>query len=294
MGGSDRARPTGVRWVGDPAVDHGEGAFWDAATGTLRHVDMLAGDLLTVAGEGASVDRTPIADVLSVIRRRRGGGFVAAVERGFALLDDDLAVVQRIPAFDDPAVRMNEGACDAAGRFFCGSMAYDMRPGGGRLYRLDPDLSVHVALEDVSIPNGLVWTDAGTTALHADTLTREIRAYDYDPDRGTFGASRVFVRFDDEAPGAPDGMALDEEGGLWVAMWGGGAVHRYDSAGRLDQVLPLPVTNPTSCAFGGNDDPVLYVTTSRQGIAAGEEPLAGLVAALPSSVRGAPVFTFAG
>lgn len=294
MGGSDLTRPVEVRWIGDPAVDHGEGAFWDATTDTLRHVDMLAGDLITVAEEVASVDRTHVADVLSVIRRRRGGGFVAAVERGFALLDDDLAVVQRIPVFDDLGVRMNEGACDAAGRFFCGSMAYDMRPGGGRLYRLDPDLSVHVALSGVSIPNGLVWTDAGATALHADTLSREIRAYDYDLDRGTFGASRVFVRMEDDAPGSPDGMALDEEGGLWVAMWGGGAVYRYDPEGRLDQVLPLPVTNPTSCAFGGGDDPVLYVTTSRQGIAAGAEPLAGRVAAVPSSVRGAPVFAFAG
>lgn len=296
MDGSDLTTASGARWIGDSAVDHGEGAFWDAATGTLRHVDMLAGDLITVAdaGEVASVERAHVADVLSVIRRRRGGGFVAAVERGFMLLDDDLGVQQRIPAFDDPAVRMNEGACDAAGRFFCGSMAYDMRPGGGRLYRLEPDLSVHVALEGVSIPNGLVWTDAGTTALHADTLTREIRAYDYDPDRGTFGASRVFVRVDAEAPGAPDGMALDDEGGLWVAMWGGGAVHRYDSDGRLDQVVRLPVTNPTSCAFGGGDRPVLYVTTSRQGIAADDEPLAGRVFVVPAAVGGAPVFPFGG
>jgi sugar lactone lactonase YvrE len=293
VAGSEPPTTSAARWIGDPAVDHGEGAFWDPVTRTLRHVDMLAGDLITVAGEPASVDRAHVADVLSVIRRRRGGGFVAAVERGFALLDDDLAVVGRIPVFDDPAVRMNEGACDAAGRFFCGSMAYDVRPGGGRLYRLDPDLSVHVALEGVSIPNGLVWTDAGTTALHADTLTREIRAYDYGPDRGEFGASRVFARASADDAGSPDGMALDAEGGVWVAMWGGAAVHRYNAEGRLDHVIPLPVTNPTSCAFGG-DDPVLYVTTSRQGVAAGEEPLAGRVVAVPVGVAGAPVFDFGG
>ncbi|WP_431794981.1 SMP-30/gluconolactonase/LRE family protein [Microbacterium enclense] len=294
MAGSDLTSPSAARWIGDPEVDHGEGAFWDAATGTLRHVDMLAGDLITVAEDVASTDRTHVADVLSVIRRRRSGGFVAAVERGFALLDDDLAIVGRIPVFDDPAVRMNEGTCDVAGRFFCGSMAYDARPGGGHLYRLDPDLTVHVALEGVSIPNGLVWTDAGTTALHADTLTREIRAYDYDPDRGEFGASRVFVRMDDDAPGSPDGTALDDDGGLWVAMWGGGAVHRYDAAGRLDHVMPLPVTNPTSCAFGGDGTPLLYVTTSRQGVAAGEEPLAGRVLVVPVGVRGAEVHSFEG
>lgn len=294
MAGSDPSGAAGLRWIGDPAVDHGEGAFWDATTHTLRHVDMLVGDLITVAGDAASADRTHVADVLSVIRRRRDGGFVVATERGFALLDDDLAVVQRIPAFDDPAVRMNEGSCDAAGRFFCGSMAYDTRQGAGVLYRLDPDLSVHVALEGVSIPNGLVWTDAGHTALHADTLAREIRAYDYDPDRGTFGASRVFVRMGEDEPGSPDGMALDDEGGLWVALWGGGAIHRYDADGRLDHVVRLPVTNPTSCAFGGDGDAVLYVTTSRQGIPAGEEPLAGRVATVASAVRGAPVFAFGG
>lgn len=281
--------------MGDADVFHGEGAFWDAATETLRHVDMLAGDLITIAGaeSAASVTRAAVTDVLALIRRRRRGGFVVAVERGFALLDDDLRIEHEIPAFDDPDVRMNEGACDAAGRLFCGSMAYDAREGGGRLYRLDPDLSVHVALEGVSIPNGLVWTDAGRTALHADTLAGEIRAYDYDPDTGAFGASRVFVRID-EADGAPDGTALDAEGGLWVALWGGGAVHRYDAHGRLDRIVPLPVTNPTSCAFGGATGDTLFVTTSRQGIDDGAEPLAGRVFEVPAGVHGAPIHAFAG
>ncbi|MET2010727.1 SMP-30/gluconolactonase/LRE family protein [Microbacterium chocolatum] len=281
--------------MGDADVFHGEGAFWDGATGTLRHVDMLAGDLITIAGaEGAaSVTRTAVSHVLALVRRRRQGGFVVAVERGFTLIADDLRIEHEIPAFDDPDVRMNEGACDAAGRLFCGSMAYDARESGGRLYRLDPDLSVHVALEGVSIPNGLVWTDAGRTALHADTLAGEIRAYDYDPDTGAFGASRVFVRID-EADGAPDGTALDAEGGLWVALWGGGAVHRYDAHGRLDRIVPLPVTNPTSCAFGGATGDTLFVTTSRQGIDDGAEPLAGRVFEVPAGVHGAPIHAFAG
>ncbi|MEV8134645.1 SMP-30/gluconolactonase/LRE family protein [Microbacterium aurantiacum] len=294
MGGSESEQQDG-RWIGDDAVFHGEGAFWDGATETLRHVDMLAGDLITIADaeRAASVVRAPVSGVLALIRRRRQGGFVVAVERGFALIDDDLRVEHEIPVFDDPGVRMNEGACDATGRLFCGSMAYDAREGGGRLYRLDPDLSVHVALEGVSIPNGLVWTDAGRTALHADTLAGEVRAYDYDPGTGRFGASRVFVRIDEES-GAPDGMALDAEGGLWVALWGGGAVHRYDVRGRLDRVVPVPVTNPTSCAFGGDGGDTLFVTTSRQGIDDGEEPFAGRVLTIRAGVRGAPVHAFAG
>ena len=298
MAGSEPSSiPPGARWIGDPAVDHGEGAFWDDRAGVLRHVDMLVGDLVTVtdAVTPVGVARSHVSDVLGVIRRRSRGGFVVAVERGFALLDEDLAVVERIPVFDDLDLRMNEGACDAAGRFFCGSMAYDARSGAGTLYRLDPDHRVHVALEGVSIPNGLVWTDAGTTALHADTGTREIRAYEYDPRSGSFGPSRVFARLEDDAPGSPDGMALDAEGGVWVAMWGGARVLRYDARGRLDHVLPLPVTNPTSCAFGGTADaPILYVTTSRQGITPGAEPEAGRVLAVPSTVAGAPVHAFGG
>jgi sugar lactone lactonase YvrE len=288
-------RPDEGRWVGDPQVFHGEGAFWDAAAGALRSVDMLAGDVITTtSGEASTSGRTHVSDVVALIRRRSRGGYVAAVERGFALLDDDLRIERSIPVFDDESVRMNEGACDARGRLFVGSMAYDVRAGGGVLYRLDPDLSVHVALPSVTVPNGLVWTDDGGTALHADTAAREIRAYDYDPESGVFGASRVHIAFPDSEPGAPDGMALDTDGGLWVAMWGGAAVHRYDPAGRLDEVVRLPVTNPTSCAFGGDDGSLLYVTTSRQSIDPGTEEYAGRIHTVPTGVVGAPVHDFSG
>lgn len=280
-----------ARWVGDPDVFHGEGAFWDAEVGVLRYVDMLAGDVITV--DGATAGRTHIADVVALIRRRTDGGFVVATERGFAMLDDDLRVERGIAVFDDVDVRMNEGGCDARGRLFCGSMAYDARRGGGRLYRLDTDGSVSVAMPEVTIPNGLVWTDGGRTALHADTDAGVIRALDYDLDAGVFGAARPFVTVP-EGSGAPDGMALDEEGGLWAAMWGAGRVHRYDGEGRLDVVIELPVTNPTSCAFGGPDGRTLYVTTSRQDIAPDTEPLAGRVFVTETTFRGAPVHPFTG
>jgi sugar lactone lactonase YvrE len=281
-------------WIGDPDVFHGEGSYWDAAADVLRSVDMLAGDVITTPSTGGTATRSHVSDVVAVIRRRRSGGFVVAVERGFALVDDELRVQRSISAFDDASVRMNEGACDAHGRFLCGSMAYDARDGGGTLYRLDPDLTVHVVLDAVTVPNGLVWVDEGRTALHADTGNREIRAYEYDLDSGTFGASRAFVSLPDDEPGAPDGMTLDDEGGLWVAMWGGGKVHRYDATGRLDHVVPLPVTNPTSCAFGGPDGTLLHVTTSRQDIEPGTQPHAGGTLVVPTSVRGARLYDFAG
>jgi sugar lactone lactonase YvrE len=252
---------------------------------------MLAGDVLTATPGGAT--RTHLDTVAAVLRARRSGGYVAAVEHGFVLLDDELRVTHRIPVFDDPEVRMNEGSCDPAGRFYCGSLAYDYRPGGGRLYRLDPDGSVQVVLDRVTIPNGLVWLDGGARALHADTGEDRIFSYVVDPATGEFGEREVFVDFAD-TPGSPDGTALDAEGGLWVAMWGGGAVRRYDAAGRLSAVVELPVSNPTSCAFGGPDGTTLYVTTSRQGVAAGTEPRAGQVHVVEAGVRGAQLHRFAG
>ncbi|MGK3952403.1 SMP-30/gluconolactonase/LRE family protein [Microbacterium sp. I2] len=271
-------------------VFHGEGAFWDDATGSVRFVDMLRGDVLT--SDDASVRRSHVSDVAAVIRGRRDGGYVVAIERGFALTDENLAIVTEIPVFRERTARMNEGACDAAGRFYCGSMAYDTRADGGRMYRLDPDLSVHVVMGRVTIPNGLVWSDAGTTALHADTGEGVIWAYDFDLSTGEFGDRRPFVRFDG-TKGMPDGMSIDDEGGVWVALWGGGAVHRYAPSGALDLVVTVPAMNVTSCAFGGPDRRTLYITTSRQGLA-DPEPHAGGLFAIQTEVAGAPVHAFGG
>jgi sugar lactone lactonase YvrE len=288
VAGSDPERPSGS-WGGAYGVEHGEGAFWDDGAQVFRYVDMLAGDLMTIdAGE---TGRRHVSDVAALVRRRREGGFVVATENGFLLLDEAMDAERAVPAFDDPSVRMNEGACDAAGRLFCGSMAYDFQPGAGTVYRLDPDLSVHVALEDVTIPNGLLWDSTGTTAFHADTGEDAVYAYGYDVTTGTFGARDTFIRFDDQV-GSPDGMALDAEGGLWIAMWGGSAVLRYDSSGALTDTVPVPVPDVTSCAFGGPDGRALLITTSR--VKASGEQRAGETYLVEVGVTGAAVHPFAG
>lgn len=257
----------------------------------LRWVDLLAGDL--IATTEAGFERRTVGRVAAVIRRRERGGFVVAVENGFLLLDEDLASTDRIPVFSDAAVRMNEGACDPLGRLFVGSMAYDARPGAGTLYRLEADREVSVALASVSIPNGLVWTDGGAAALHADTVDDMIWRYEYDLDTGAFGSRTPFIDFSSRQ-GSPDGTALDAEGGLWVAMWGGGAVLRFDAEGRHTDTVPVPVLNVTSCAFGGAAGTTLFVTTSRQGRGAAVEPAAGRVWEFEAGVAGAPVHRFAG
>ncbi|MDQ4105191.1 MAG: SMP-30/gluconolactonase/LRE family protein, partial [Actinomycetota bacterium] len=210
--------------VSDPVAYHGEGPVWSTRWGGLRWVDMLAGDVLSLAVNGA-INRRHVGNVAAVVRPRRDGGAVLAVERGFALEDVDGTLTPLDALWTNDRVRMNEGGCDPDGRFYCGSMAYDQRPGAGALYRLDPDRSVCVVLRHVTVSNGLEWSPDGSRAYYNDTPTHRIDVFDYDRDAGLTGR-RPFVHLPGD--GDPDGLTVDSEGGVWVALYGGGAVHRYD------------------------------------------------------------------
>lgn len=284
---------TGAEQLTDPCTDHGEGPFWDAGRDRLLVLDMLAGAVVELPPSGSPL-RHELGGVVATIRARRGDGYVVATERGFRLLDAGFAPDgPEIVAFADPGVRMNDGGCDPQGRFYCGSMAYDETPGAGAVYRLDPDRSVRLVRSGVTISNGLEWHADGRHAYYADTPTGRVDLLDFDAESGTFTGGRPFAEIAPH-PGLPDGLALDEEGGVWVALWGGGAVHRYDPAGRLTERVELPVRQVTACAFGGPERRTLYVTTSRHGRGPDAEPAAGAVFAYAAGVRGAEVFAFAG
>jgi sugar lactone lactonase YvrE len=269
-------------------VYHGEGPMWDGSV--LRWVDMLAGDVLRLSPEGG-VTRQHVGEVAAALRPRVGGGLVIAIERGFALIDrgsDD--VVALPPVWDDPGIRMNEGGCDPDGRFYCGSMAYDARPGAGSLYRLDLDRSVHVILTGVTISNGLVFAPDGKVVYYIDTPTQRVDAFDYAD--GAFANRRPVVRIDREQ-GSPDGMTVDAEGGLWVALYRGSAVHRYEPDGTLTEVIDVPARQVTACTFGGADLDELYITTSRENLAEGDDPQAGSLFRARPGVRGLAALPFA-
>ena len=216
-----------------------------------------------------------------------------ATENRFVLLGPDLTVESTLPpVFTDPLIRMNDGGCDPQGRFYCGTMAYAETPGAGTLYRLDPDGSVAVTLRDVTISNGLQWNRAGDTVFYADTPTGRVDRFDFDPRPAPSPAGAPSPR--SSAAGIPDGMAIDVEDGIWVALWGGSAVHRYGSDGRLDLVVDLPVSNVTACAFGGPELQTLFITTSRQGLSPEEQPDAGAVFRYDAGVAGARQHAYAG
>ena len=287
----------------DRITFHGEGATWFPAIADipahLHLVDMLAGDVLTLLPGGA-VDRRSVGTVAAVLRPRVGGGAVVADEHGFLLADPDadapsgLGVFRRFAtAVQDDTVRLNEGNADPSGAFWCGSMAWDQTPGRGELFRLDVDGVVTTVLTGVTISNGLSFTPDGATAYYVDTPTHRVDAFDWDPARG-FSARRPFVTID-PADGNPDGLVVDAQGGVWVALYGGGAVRHYGPDGTLQDVVEVPgVQQITSVTLGGEDLDQLFVTTSRENLADDQEPDAGAVFTAPAGVRGQVPLPFAG
>lgn len=289
------------RPVTDEPNEHAEGPCWDARTGHLLWIDQYAG--LVIVGDFDSVASrvnvvrtydlgSPVGAV--VPSRAFGGGWLTASAQGFAHLADDGAVTLLAqPEADTPArTRMNDGKCDALGRFWAGSMAFDKSDGAGSLYRLDPDLTVTVALRDVTISNGLAWSADGTQLYYIDTPTQRVDRFQVSSD-GALHDRTTVVGIED---GFPDGMCIDDQDRLWVAVWGGHAVHRYSTEGELLAVVDVDAAQVSSCCFGGPDGRTLFITTSQEGYGAAElaaDPLAGRLFCAAVDASAAPAASFA-
>ena len=278
----------------------GEGAIWDARRQRLLWVDIL-GHLLFVYDPATGQNRgINLLQAVGTVVPRMKGGVVVALHNGFAHLDPDTERMTPIadPEADLPGNRFNDGKCDPAGRLWAGTMAFDgMRDRErGALYCLDADGSVTRKLGRVSISNGIVWSADARTMYFVDTVRNDVRAYDYDLDTGAIANERVTVRNDGD--GHFDGMTIDAEGKVWIALFGGGAVKRYDpESGEQLATIELPVRCVTSCAFGGPDLDQLYVTSASYRLTAAElaeQPLAGSLFRAAPGVRGVRAFEYAG
>lgn len=266
----------------------GEGLRWDAASASLLWVDLLAGRLHR-APLGDLDDVTTLVELdepLGAFAPCAGGGWLLATGRGLAHLADDGAV-RPLATLEPDGNRMNDAACDATGRFWTGTMAYDESSGAGTLHRVDLDGTVVPVRRDVTIGNGPAFSPDGRT-LYLDDSGRQVTlAYDLDPDSGQLTGERELVRF---ASGAGDGLTVDDDGHLWVAVFGGSAVHRYDPAGRLVERVELPASQVTSCCLA---DGRLYATTSSTGMD-DPEPDAGRLFVAEVGVSAPPVRPFRG
>ena len=279
-----------------------EGPRWHAERGELLWVDILGRTLHRgrpgLDGALESVDTITLDRHVGAVAPAAGGGYVLAAGTGFLYVDDAGAVHELAqPAAGRSDVRMNDGACDAQGRFWAGTMAYDESPGAGTLYRLELDGSCTTVLSGLTISNGIGWSPDGATMFLADSGTSRVDAFDFDASSGDISRRRTIVAI--QEPGvAPDGLTVDEDGGIWVALWGGGAVRHYRPDGALLTVVPLPVDRPTSCVFGGPDRSTLVVTTARHGLddeALSRQPHAGRVFRIEGlGVRGAPCAYYRG
>ncbi len=283
--------------VTDPICYHGEGAVWYEGWGGLRWVDMLSGDVLSLDSDSGSISRLHIGSpVAAMLRPRVGGGFVVATERGFSLWRDDGSSPEWSSAdvWMDPDQRFNEGGCDPSGSLICG-MKSSERPGEGEVFRLNPDRSVEKLFGGVTVSNGLGFTADSHSMYYNDSRTRRIDIFDAEPRDGKTQLSnrRPFVTLP-EGVGGPDGLWVDEEDGVWVALFRGAAVRHYRSDGTLDEIIELPVTQVSSCTFGGPNRDVLYITTSRENLADDVQPLAGAIFSAAVGVRGQAVAPFAG
>jgi sugar lactone lactonase YvrE len=276
----------------------GEGVRWDARRGELLRVDILAGrihrDRIDDDGSLVSVRVYTVPGTVGAIAPIEGDdGWLLAAGRGFAHLRSD-GSTRTLAEVAPAGTRMNDGACDPQGRLWAGTMADDQHAGGGALYRLDPYGRTEVMLIDLTISNGLGWSPDGSTMYLVDSGPRLVYAFAFDPDRGTVSGRRVLVTVAEEL-GAPDGMTVDAAGDLWVAIYGGGRVHRYSPDGQLRQAITVPAKQSTCCGFAGPGLNRLYVTTATENWSEEQrrdEPAAGLVYWCDTDAVGLPAAPF--
>jgi sugar lactone lactonase YvrE len=287
-----------VDLVLDVGAELGEGPIWDAEHAVLMFVDIMRGDVHVfepVSGAKRIVHvGLPVGAVAPTVR----GDWIAAAGQGFYRADPssgrltELAVAA--PGRTD--LRMNDGYVDHLGNFWAGTMSLQRQPGQGSLYRLAHDGSLTTMLEPVTTSNGIDWSPDGRLMYYVDTATGRVDVFDFEPEPVRIWNRRPFVDFSGQ-PGRPDGLVVDAEGGVWVALWRGGAVRRYSADGKLDVELAVPTTLVTKCAFGGPRLTDLYITTARIDLTAEErqaQPHAGGLFRARPGVSGQPARRFAG
>ena len=295
----------------DTKAHLGEGPIWDAHTQTLYWLDILNKRIYVGAEVLVELD-----EFIGCIAPRQNGGLILALSgvvsetshadegrSSFWTLDhasgtsDSVRTTLLSPLTDEPTTtRFNDGKCDPRGRFLAGTMDMNETDPTGSLYAFDGK-SVTKLLSDVTISNGMAWGADHKTFYYIDTPTREVRAFDYDLDSGTLANPRVAI-YVPESLGWPDGMTSDTQGNLWIAMWGGAKITRWNpNTGELLDQIPVPALNVSSCVFGGRDMNELYLTSARKGLdeaALKQYPLTGGVFRLQTKVEGMPTFAFAG
>ncbi len=293
-----------IEYVAQPCTTDlyflGESCRWDEVRGELFWVDLDDGRFFRARANGTDVEVFATCEIegnlgaVAPMRERRDG-WIVGTNQSIAILHEDGTVreLARPEAARASIVRLNDGAVDPWGRFWVGSMAFNAAPGAGVLYRYGDDTGVETVLSDLTISNGLGWSPDRRTMYFIDSDPGVV--YAFDTDEGMISDQRTLVAFDTAREGAPDGMCVDAEGSLWIAVWGGAEVRRYSPNGEWTARVALPTNQPACCAIGGSNGTTLYITTAREGMTEDQlagEPDAGRLFCADVGVSGLPLNSF--
>jgi sugar lactone lactonase YvrE len=278
-----------VERLTEPGAVLGEGPVWDSDRGRLIWVDIVGRQINFTDPESGLTESVDTPTAVGAVALDSEGGLLVALPDGVhRLVDDGWQLFAKVG--DPGRTRANDSKCDPFGNLLVGTMGWDGKDPVGGLFRVTPEGNVEVLRTDLTIANGLAWDDDGLL-WHVDTPTRRIVGFRYQPDRPL---GEVVGVIETDLPGEPDGMCIDAEGCLWVAIWGGREVRRIDTKGRVIARIPIPASHVSSCAFGGDDLSRLFITTATQDLAdPASEPDAGAVFVTDPGVPGLPTDRFA-
>jgi len=286
--------PAGPALIAEPVCEIvselGEGPRWDPEHRALAWLDVPRLLMHRIDLKGTVTTISLSARVSAIGLCVSGDRYVAATEFGFGFVDPMTGSVEPIVSVEEDArARMNDGGVDFAGRFFAGSVSANSEQANGSLYCLKPDGSVGCLFGDVRLSNGIGWSADGRSMYFVDSLRRSLDRFDYETATGAPHRRQSVVVFAED-DGVPDGLCVDAQDRIWVALWGGGAVRCYAPTGELMQIVRAPCKNITACNFGGGDNDTLYITSA----AVGDEssPAAGKLFACQVGARGAAIARF--
>lgn len=289
-----------MKWeiLSDEICELGEGPLWDRKKQRIIWLDIEAKNIHQYYFPGNRKETFHLNQKIGSVCLSTSPYLVGALQNGFAKIDTDKKTLEMIadPERHLPGNRFNDGKCDPAGRFWAGTMGLPGKTKSGSLYTLEKDLSVSIKIKNVGCSNGMAWSTDHTVFYFIDTATRQVVAYDYDISDGSIHNKRIIISFTAEN-GLPDGMTIDSEGMLWIALWGTGKIERWDpNKKRLLDQLFLPVSQVTSCIFGGENLNDLYITTAKCGLEEKQlkdQPLAGALFVFKDcGYCGLPAFEF--
>jgi sugar lactone lactonase YvrE len=274
----------------DAKTTLGEGPAWDSKTQTLYWLDILEKRIYAGTRILAQMD-----DLIGCLAPCKSGHLLLGKRSCFADFEPDTAQLTVLGSLaESPANRLNDGKCDPAGRFLAGTMDMNEKDATGALYSFDGQQTTRL-LDGIRISNGLTWSVDHKTFYFIDTPTREVKAFDYDLATGQIANPRAAI-YVPESLGWPDGMTSDADGNLWIAIWGGAQITKWNpNTGKLLEQIRMPALHTSSCVFGGKDMNELYITSARLGMSEADlkkYPLSGGLFKVNTNVVGMKTFEF--